>query len=565
MDLSGCRFIYAGTPSEFYGLRFVNCETSEYKKINGTTKSISVFNERNRRNYYIDDDYSSSPISIDIEVATDSGDVLSTSVVREVENWLFNRRTYSKLYIDPEDDCSGETYDEIDGERKYCYLNCRFTNPSKITGNGGTVGFKATMECDSNLLWQDSTVKTFEFESSGDVAKAKVYTFNSSTAGTSVGNINIDISPALNEAGDDFVGRTSMAIKRTGKNLWGGTAFKDSLVGLGATADEASGTVEIAASRFSGSPTLLDGCFKDDTVYTIILRGLYSVSSAKRSNIGVQYTDGTTAIISFSTAGEVSDVVYTTSSTKTVKRIYGSSYSGTVSFEYDKCGVFEGAVSLDEYAEYCGDTYVIDWQNIAGAVYGGVLKMPGGVLTKTYEYIESYNGEAINGEWFSTLDIYESGTLPSAGAKVVYKLDSPAVYHLDSGVIDTLAGENNLWSDAGDIAVDTSSSSEEIVILEVDSDGFDYVYPKVIFTLGSSGGDISIINTSDDNSRMTSFKSLSGYTEFTMNSELNSISGNNYTKFYDKNFIRLVPGENILNILGNVAKIKIEWANRRYL
>ncbi len=276
MDLSGCRFIYAGTASEVYGLRFVNCETSEYKKINGTTKSINVYNGHNKRNYLISDDYSSSPISIDIEIAADDMEPFTPQTLREIENWLFNRPAYSRLYINIDDDCNGETYEIINTELKQFYFNCRFTNPSKLLGNGGVVGFRATMECDSHILWQDEIAEIFSMSNS-------------------------------------------------------------------------------------------------------------------------------------------------------------------------------------------------------------------------------------------------------------------------------------------------SAEDSSIITVSIGSDGYDYIYPKVTLTMGSSGGDISIINNSDDSARITSFKAITAGTTFYMDSELLRISGDNYTKFYDKNFIRLLPGDNSLAITGDIAEVKIEWANRKYL
>ena len=50
-----------------------------------------------------------------------------------------------------------------------------------------------------------------------------------------------------------------------------------------------------------------------------------------------------------------------------------------------------------------------------------------------------------------------------------------------------------------------------------------------------------------------------------MNGNLNYISGDNYVKFYDRNFVRFIPGINNIGVIGAVDKIKFEWENRRYL
>jgi phage-related protein len=92
------------------------------------------------------------------------------------------------------------------------------------------------------------------------------------------------------------------------------------------------------------------------------------------------------------------------------------------------------------------------------------------------------------------------------------------------------------------------------------------VYPKVTIQTGSSGGDIQIINFTDDTTRATSFVSLSPNITLTMRGDgINYISGDYYQKFSNKNFIRLLDGENTLNITGDVKKITFEFQNRRYL
>lgn len=111
-----------------------------------------------------------------------------------------------------------------------------------------------------------------------------------------------------------------------------------------------------------------------------------------------------------------------------------------------------------------------------------------------------------------------------------------------------------------------STSSNSIVTVNVDSDVVDYIYPKVTIQLGSVGGDICISNNSDEATRLTSFVSLSPYISLVMRGDgINYISGDNYTKFKDKNFIRLLDGENKIAIIGDISKISFEFQNRRFL
>jgi hypothetical protein len=69
-------------------------------------------------------------------------------------------------------------------------------------------------------------------------------------------------------------------------------------------------------------------------------------------------------------------------------------------------------------------------------------------------YIASYNGEALPSTWISDRDVYSAGTTPTTGAQVVYKLAEPIEYQLTPQEVRTLLGENNIWSDAGNMAVE---------------------------------------------------------------------------------------------------------------
>lgn len=91
------------------------------------------------------------------------------------------------------------------------------------------------------------------------------------------------------------------------------------------------------------------------------------------------------------------------------------------------------------------------------------------------------------------------------------------------------------------------------------------VYPKVTITTGDIGGDITIVNNTDSDIRLTSFVDLLPSTTFYMNGKTNYISGNYYEKFSDKNFIRLLDGTNNLSVIGDIKSIVFEWQNMRYL
>ena len=160
-NIYGSHFEYASKSSREYGLVIATVETEQMKRLAGDIDGITVFSKSANKRYLINDDKSDSPLSFDIEILTVDQRTLDYVERRKIEKWLFNKHDYRKLYIDMADDPFCETYEIIDGVRKRNYLNCRFINAEKLEYNGGVVGYKATLEADSSMFWQDAIIKTF--------------------------------------------------------------------------------------------------------------------------------------------------------------------------------------------------------------------------------------------------------------------------------------------------------------------------------------------------------------------------------------------------------------------
>lgn len=113
-------------------------------------------------------------------------------------------------------------------------------------------------------------------------------------------------------------------------------------------------------------------------------------------------------------------------------------------------------------------------------------------------------------------------------------------------------------------AINTATtSSTEIFTVSVDSDLDDYIYPKIKITAGGTGGDITLRNTTDDDERLFKFEGLSAGTIVTIDSEINYVSDEYYKRLTDRNFPRLVDGDNKMSIEGCVATVEVEFQNRR--
>lgn len=98
-----------------------------------------------------------------------------------------------------------------------------------------------------------------------------------------------------------------------------------------------------------------------------------------------------------------------------------------------------------EFEPYKGNDYSISWEKEVGIVYGGYVDFVSGELVSEWDYIESYNGEAINTEWISDRDVYVEGGVPTTGAEVIYKLSEPIIYQLTPQQLVTYKGVNNIW------------------------------------------------------------------------------------------------------------------------
>ena len=74
--------------------------------------------------------------------------------------------------------------------------------------------------------------------------------------------------------------------------------------------------------------------------------------------------------------------------------------------------------------------------------YGGSIDLTNGKLISKYANIQSYAGETLTGKWLSSMDVYDPNSTPTTGAQVVYELETPVVYDIDSFPIALSKGPN---------------------------------------------------------------------------------------------------------------------------
>lgn len=103
------------------------------------------------------------------------------------------------------------------------------------------------------------------------------------------------------------------------------------------------------------------------------------------------------------------------------------------------------------YAPYQGNDYTL---TLPQTIYGGTVDAVTGVGSKTWGYIASYNGETLPGKWISDRDVYASGTTPTTGAQVAYKLATPEPFQATGNqALPAVAGLNTVYTDGDSLAV----------------------------------------------------------------------------------------------------------------
>ena len=209
--------------------------------------------------------------------------------------------------------------------------------------------------------------------------------------------VNGTYYPMLNEGTEAlpykpyFEGLRSTKITRfesVGKNLFGGEVLANKLVELSnATKDETKGTVAYTASAISGDVLYTD--FKPKTQYTFIFYGRNTSNGTKTCNMKIRYTDET-GVNAFQFEGaEDSYIVFTSAANKTIARLYGSQQSGTTTLYYDKCGIFEGVLTVEDFKPYVKNILSIPEAVQAIDGYGD------GLNDTIYNYVDLENGKFI--------------------------------------------------------------------------------------------------------------------------------------------------------------------------
>ena len=124
------------------------------------------------------------------------------------------------------------------------------------------------------------------------------------------------------------------------------------------------------------------------------------------------------------------------------------------------------------------------------------------------------------------------------------------------------------WAFQDEIEITCTDFTEDITV-PVDSDNGEYIYPTLTFSATTTTNPISptIINTSDNNRAMV-VKDIPAQTEVYIDSAVGTITDNTgaslYPNLVDQKFLRLVNGDNVLQISG-ISELKIKYQNVRFI
>lgn len=98
----------------------------------------------------------------------------------------------------------------------------------------------------------------------------------------------------------------------------------------------------------------------------------------------------------------------------------------TISFGNDYIYEWESGTAYDQII--ANTIHTINWSEALGTLYGANFDLKTGSIEKTWECLDSYDGEELPGRWLSSMDPYDPDSTPTIGAQVLYELASPIIY-----------------------------------------------------------------------------------------------------------------------------------------
>lgn len=142
---------------------------------------------------------------------------------------------------------------------------------------------------------------------------------------------------------------------------------------------------------------------------------------------------------------------FTTDTPRIITGAYAAvNTAGTYNKDYIPALV-AGSEKPTKVEPYIGQTATL---TLPRTIYGGEVDAVTGEGQETWKLIDSYAGEDLPGKWISDRDVYASGTAPTTGAQVAYKLAEPISFTATGAQpISALSGVNTVITDADSVTV----------------------------------------------------------------------------------------------------------------
>ena len=195
----------------------------------------------------------------------------------------------------------------------------------------------------------------------------------------------------------------------------------------------------------------------------VLEAGTYTLSSSN-TTVSVSVAGETGAMpITFTLANDISTIQIESSGAGTFNDIMIESGSTATTYEpYSNICPISGRTGTTVSTRNEDNTETASATISFGTtVYGGQVDFKTGIVTVEWGYIASYNGETLPSEWISDRDVYASGTTPTTGAEVAYKLATPTELTLTPAELQMLKGYNYITGD-GVITITAYAITEEV-------------------------------------------------------------------------------------------------------
>lgn len=123
------------------------------------------------------------------------------------------------------------------------------------------------------------------------------------------------------------------------------------------------------------------------------------------------------------------------------------------------------------------------------------------------------------------------------------------------------------WAFQDEIEITYTDFTENITV-PVDSDNEEYIYPTFTFSAAATNPVSPIIKNISDNNRTMELRDIEGQKEVYVDSAVGTITDNTGTSLYPnlvgQKFLRLVNGDNVLNVSG-ISELTVKYQNVRYI